>query len=191
MISTIDTRKGEKLDLADPSAGQIHIQDVALALSRICRFAGHSVEFYSVAQHSLLVADIVEALGYPELCPLALHHDSHEAFMGDISSPLKKLLEDRGQISELRALSGRLDRAIRAAFGIGDPTPDQRAIVKKADLMALRIEARAIMQTTFVTPPITGLSEVSKLPKLSRCLDSRSAYDLFLERHRELGLPWN
>lgn len=191
MIFTIDTREGEKLDLVNPSPQQIHIQDVALALSRICRFAGHSTEFYSVAQHSLRVSKIVEVLGYPELRSLALHHDSHEAYMGDISSPLKQLLDDRGQVSELRDLSARLDQAIRSAFGINNPTPEQRAIIKKADLIALRIEAKAMMKDTFATPSIAEPLAAHQLPTISLYLEPQAAYALFLERHRELGLPWN
>jgi hypothetical protein len=67
------------------------IGEVAHSLSRICRFNGHTEATYSVAQHSLLVAQVV-AETHPDLAVVALLHDAHEAFLGDLSRPIKQLL---------------------------------------------------------------------------------------------------
>ncbi len=68
----------------------IRIQDIAHALSNICRFNGHTKEFYSVAQHSMLVA--FQMPGTPEEKLAALLHDAAEAYVCDIPSPMKPYL---------------------------------------------------------------------------------------------------
>src|SRR5215211_3245285 len=85
----IDTASGVRLDLDHPRSEDIRIEDVAGGLSKVCRFGAQALEYYSVAQHALLVRRLVEEGGYPELALAALHHDSHEAYLCDIPSPLK------------------------------------------------------------------------------------------------------
>ena len=85
----IDTASGIRLDLDDPRSEDIRIEDVAGGLSKVCRFGAQPLEYYSVAQHASLVRQLVVEAGYPELALAALHHDSHEAYLCDIPSPLK------------------------------------------------------------------------------------------------------
>jgi 5'-deoxynucleotidase YfbR-like HD superfamily hydrolase len=59
------------------------------ALAKICRFGAQTKHFYSVAQHALLVRRLVLDAGHDDLELIALHHDSHEAFVGDLPTPLK------------------------------------------------------------------------------------------------------
>ena len=54
----IDTASGEKVDLDDPQPENIRIEDVAGGLSKVCRFGAQAREYYSVAQHALLVHDV-------------------------------------------------------------------------------------------------------------------------------------
>lgn len=79
---------GLLINLNGPTEAMINIEDIASALSKICRFGGHSNAFYSVAQHSVLVA----ALAPDYLCREALLHDAAEAYLGDVIKPLKNML---------------------------------------------------------------------------------------------------
>jgi len=83
-----NTNSGLLVNLHKPTEDMICIEDIASALSKICRFGGHSSAFYSVAQHSV----IVMALGSPYLCREALLHDAAEAYLGDVIKPLKNIL---------------------------------------------------------------------------------------------------
>jgi len=116
----------------DPWRTGVCVEDIAHALSNICRFTGHCREFYSVAQHAVLVSHLVPT----EYAYQALHHDDVEAVMGDMSSPLKKL------IPEYKRLEHEIERVILAQCGIRLPMPDE---VKRADLIALRTEQRDLM----------------------------------------------
>jgi 5'-deoxynucleotidase YfbR-like HD superfamily hydrolase len=118
----LDTASGRQLDLADPHPDDIELEDIASALSKVCRFGAQAREFYSVAQHAVLVRDLVIAMGRPDLAAAALHHDSHEAFVGDIPAPLKRLLNARADDLYDR-ISDNFDRAIETKLGIVIPPP--------------------------------------------------------------------
>ena len=80
------TYTGKKFHIFDPSLDEIDIADIAHSLSLICRYGGHLPEHYSVAQHSVLVSNLV-----PENIALeALLHDAEEAYTGDMIRPFKK-----------------------------------------------------------------------------------------------------
>lgn len=88
-----ETRIGDWMQTAhgrfyplDPRPEEIHIEDIARALSRICRFGGHSRAFYSVAQHSVHVSELCT----PEHALAGLLHDAAEAYIGDMVRPLKR-----------------------------------------------------------------------------------------------------
>src|SRR4051794_24417338 len=83
---------GTLFDFADSRPEMVHVEDIARSLSLQCRFGGFVSRFYSVAEHALLVHRLVRDVAGPELAFAALHHDSHEAYLGDIPTPLKKLL---------------------------------------------------------------------------------------------------
>src|SRR5438477_8188248 len=84
---TIMLQSGAWFDFRAPASSNFTIEDVAHGLANICRYAGQCRRFYSVAEHSILVSET--ALGF-EL--EALLHDAAEAFMGDITRPLKQIL---------------------------------------------------------------------------------------------------
>jgi len=60
-MSWILTYSGTRFELIMPTGAMVKPQDIAHALAHLCRFNGHTREHYSVAQHSLLVADLVPA----------------------------------------------------------------------------------------------------------------------------------
>lgn len=142
----MQTRSGLAFDYLDPRPEQITERDVAFALAHINRFCGHLHEPVSVAQHSLLVAEIVETL-YPD-APVwarrqALVHDAPEAFIADLPAPLKRLLPDYQQIE------ARVWAACAARFRV--PVPLHEA-VKAADWLACRLEA----WRGFLSDPLAG-----------------------------------
>lgn len=91
-MTILTTYFGNKVNLLDPDPETIDIKDIAWALSNLCRFVGHIKEFYSVAQHSLLVSEM------SDYSLEGLLHDATEAYLGDISSPLKIALPDYKKI---------------------------------------------------------------------------------------------
>lgn len=92
---TIRTWSGVYLDPLWPTAATVRIDDIAHALSLLCRYTGHVDTFYSVGQHCLEVADYVRDMGGSPMCEmLGLLHDAEEAYFGDMSSPLKKNYPD-------------------------------------------------------------------------------------------------
>lgn len=131
-MTTILTQSGRSINLLQPDPALISIEDIAHGLSHLCRFTGHTRVFYSVAEHSLEVSYAVPAKYALE----ALLHDATEAYLGDVSSPLKALLP------EYRLLEHGMDQAIRKRFGL---PAMQSPYVKHADLCMLATERRDLM----------------------------------------------
>jgi len=126
----IRTFTGHRVHVHDPARAladrAIHILDIAHALSMVCRFNGHCNEFYSVAQHCVLVARAAN----PADKMWALLHDAHEAYLGDLVSPLKN------RMPEWKTLESAWDVVIRARFA-APGSADQRARIKALDLLLL------------------------------------------------------
>lgn len=116
----IRTYTGKYLNVRDPQPDEIDIIDIAVGLSRMPRFAGHSVHFLPVAQHCIQMSKMA-----PEEHQLAaLLHDASEAYLGDIAKPIKDLLP------AYREIEDRLMRVIAKKFGFQWPLHE---IVKKLD----------------------------------------------------------
>lgn len=128
----IETQYGE-FRLAEP---KFDIMDIAHSLSLICRYNGHTNRFYSVAQHSLLVAHLMEELDLGS--PLeGLLHDGTEAYLSDVPAPFKHELPDWQHIDK------HLEAALRRWYGLPEKKTDG---CKHADMLALFIEADALMR---------------------------------------------
>lgn len=120
------------------------INTIAKALSCINRFCGHTSRPYSVAEHSLLVCDILRDQGYSCLVQMAgLLHDAHEAYIGDVSSPVKWELGIAWDSFEHRHMM-----ALRKHFALITTYAAYRREIKQADLVALATERRDLLDYT-------------------------------------------
>jgi hypothetical protein len=132
--------------LDDPQPEQVRLADVAHSLALTCRFGGHCREFYSVAQHSVLMARA--SVGTPELALAVLLHDAAEAYTGDLVAPVKRRFETEAW----RSFEDRIDWAVGSALG-GPPYDWVSTVrsnhVKDLDRRMLAAEARLLM----VWPP--------------------------------------
>ncbi|EIQ7159983.1 HD family hydrolase [Citrobacter sp. RHB21-C05] len=171
-MSFIQTLSGKQFDYINSTIDDIDVEDIAGALSNICRFAGHLPEFYSVAQHSVLCSQIVS----PEFAFEALMHDAAEAYCQDIPAPLKALLPEYRQIEK------RTEQLIRLKF---DLPLEESSVVKYADLTMLATERRdldiddSIPWVMLEGIPPTDLFEIHPLRP-------GQAFGMFINRFNEL-----
>lgn len=125
------TFTGKQFYPLDPRPEDICIQDIAHALALTCRFGGHSVFHYSVAQHSILVSSKLPQ----HLKLVGLLHDATEAYLGDMVRPLKL------QMPEYQKVEDALWKVIALKFGLPEEIPDE---VKFHDNCALITERRDV-----------------------------------------------
>jgi len=135
-MSWMQTYTGRKFTPLNPSPADIDIVDIAHALSMTCRFGGHCKQFYSVAQHSVLMAEKAA----PEDKLRALLHDAAEAYIGDLIRPVKVHNDPFCQIEDI------VELAIADALGM--PFPITNAAVKELDNRILTDERDQVMTHT-------------------------------------------
>ena len=157
----------------DPRAEDVDIEDIAHSLSMLCRFNGHCNEFYSVAQHSVFVSELVK----PQEALAGLLHDSPEAYLGDIARPIKKFLPG------IEEIENELEKVIFKYFNIDNYDKKE---ISHADNIALFTEMRDLMNE----PPEMWKEFEYYLPLLPKNkiipLTSKESKKLFLERFEEL-----
>jgi hypothetical protein len=130
----MQTASGNAYWPADPLPSEVRIEDIAHALSLLCRYGGHCSRFYSVAEHSVLVSQVV-----PERFALVgLLHDATEAYVVDVPRPIKHMLRD---YADLEAANWR---AIAHRFDLPEQMPP---CVKVADTAVLPAEKNVLMTT--------------------------------------------
>lgn len=185
---------GRRLDLLDPAPQDIAIEDIAHGLARVARWNGQTrgAHAFSVAQHSVLVVDIMLALDAAlsrEQRLAALLHDAPEYVIGDLISPFKAAIG-----LDYKAFEERLLAAIHARFSLPHPIwPDLKAAIKRADRIAAYYEATRLAgfdedEGRIYFGPVETMSEalVSALAMLEP-LSVAEAEAAFLARFEALG----
>ena len=163
-------RSGRAFFPTDPLPEDIEITDIAASLSKICRFGGHTKEFYSVAEHSVYVSLLVPK----QFALCGLLHDAIEAYMGDVIRPIKC------QIPELIVMEEMIWQAVADKFGLPKTMPEE---VVEADDTILAEEKLTVMGTPngaawgALPPPSNIMSAF--------CLNPRQAEILFMHRFLE------
>lgn len=202
----LETVTGKMIDIDNPHPDQIDIIDIAWGLSRIPRFAGHTITEvpYNVAQHSLLVAELTDELisgSYVSSDPTiqediekiwntktgfdlssvtlkALLHDAAEVYIGDIPSPVKRNPQIYDAIKEIEY---HLMATIFEKFGLTKMSPEEERVIHYADMIARAIEAHAFMQSRgreWNLPPVS----LVRLQQFEPPMPSLVSYNMFLEK---------
>ena len=174
MITTdyVSTFSGNRFYPLRPHIDKVVIEDIAHGLAYQCRFNGQTQVFYSVAQHSLIVASLVP----PRMRLAALLHDAAEAYLGDMVKPLKVLLP------EFAALEDKVSAIIAATYGLdfSDYAP-----IKRADLIALATEKRDLMPHS--AERWAYLDGIAPLPGIIDAMGPAEAKQRFLQAFAELS----
>jgi hypothetical protein len=179
----IQTHTGKRFHPLAPDPALVDIEDIAHALAMTTRFCGHLDMPYSVAQHSVCVAYLVP----PEHALQALLHDGSEAYINDISRPLKRSAQFAGYVEVER----RLQAAVYEAFCV--PTTDAPE-VKHADAMMLRVEAERWFSVApdwaaefpALAVPSWYARHGMAHPRAMWCWDWKHAESAFLDTYRKL-----
>ena len=147
----LQTVSGRWVNPFDPDPAQLDAGDIARALANQCRFGGHSRVFYSVAQHSVIVSELVEQRGGDaEDAFAALMHDATEAYLGDMPHPIKH----RSPLgAAFKEAEDQLEAALRAHFRIRPDVPE----IKRADRALLATERLAFSSDTWHWPELDGV----------------------------------
>jgi hypothetical protein len=147
----LQTVSGRWVNPFDPDPSQLDAGDIARALANQCRFGGHCRVFYSVAQHSVIVSELVEQRGGDaEDAFAALMHDATEAYLGDMPHPLKH----RSALgAAFKAAEVELEQAIRDHFRIKPDVPE----IKRVDRALLATERRAFSAEDWHWPELEGV----------------------------------
>lgn len=152
-MTWIQTHSGRAFDLLDPKPEQVDLGDIAHALAHINRFTGH-VGTYSVAAHSIVVAhiarDLADAAGASTTERLlayldGLLHDAHEAYINDLSSPMKRAMTAEVGLWYTSMRNG-IQECIEAALGYQPALPIKWLgnVVRHADMLACDAERKVL-----------------------------------------------
>ena len=174
----MQTYTGRRIYPLDPSSDDIYIEDIAHALSLMCRFGGHCREFYSIAQHSVLVSQYCKDKLY------GLLHDAEEAYLTDMIRPVKRSLLLLG-VTVFEDAAFNLFQAIAYRFGLL-LTDEAVQDVKKWDNILLSTEARDVMPPMADGTKWTSVDLLEVLQERIVPVGPKEAERMFLDRYEEL-----
>lgn len=165
------------LRLADPAA--ITIEDVAHHLALLNRFTGATSRPYSVAEHSVHVMTLMRdemGIEHPRALLAGLLHDAHEAYIGDLSTPLKAALDAEDAARNWRQVVWRVRAQVQARFGVHAASIGWHRAIRVADLRMLATERRDLM-------PRSG-------PDWPALEDIAASHDIWLDDYDDPALDW-
>lgn len=176
------TASGRKLIYLRPEVESICLADIAQCLSMLCRFTGATTQFYSVAQHSILVGQLVkqildyecvdnQTVEYWDQILAALFHDAEESYINDLASPLKACMGGR-----YRWIASGIQRKIFERYGVD--WAYHNATVKEGDNKALLIERFYLMPDHPGWPKVAASEMAYGKP---RSMEHEEAREAFLE----------
>lgn len=183
----IRTFSGKQFWPLNPRPNEVCLIDIAHALANICRWTGHTRQFYSVAEHCVLMSHWLESMG--EDPRPALLHDASEAYLSDIARPVKHL------IPHYKQYENNLLFSIFTHFNIPYPLPD---IVRLLDGVFLLYEGEHLI-TKYQDDPYAHVEAYSTFLKQMKessvilvhfieCWEPWEAYIKYRERANELGI---
>ena len=148
-MNTMTTYSGRKFDPMQMTPGDVYIEDIAHALSLLCRGGGQLTYFYSVGQHSLNCAAEAKARGWSERQQLAcLLHDASEGYISDIIRPVKIYLTNYLEIES------KIMGTILTHFGLDDLKEEENLRWKQIDDEILELD-RAV-------PPLFSVPDLAE-----------------------------
>jgi hypothetical protein len=171
VTAIIQVHSGKFIDLLNPDPYNFSINDIAHALSQLCRFGGHTKEFYSVANHSILVSINVPA----EDALTGLMHDAAEAYCQDLVGPLK------AHVSAYSDIEAGIWEALAWRYKLPVELPQS---VKDADLILLATEKRDVIEVNNRWDCI--LASVIPLRQRIHPLSMKAAYAVFVRQFHSL-----
>lgn len=168
------TRSGYMFDILNPDVNMVSIEEISHCLAYECRYNGHvpGDNFLSVAEHSVEVCKRIQRdveSGSVNVALIALLHDAHEAYTGDIVAPLKRLLP------EIKEIERGIQAVIHDKFGVGEVSDKTARTVKRADEQAGEMEL-LIFANMREGELVTGL----------QFLSPRKAKKLFMDKFKEV-----
>lgn len=181
-------------DHPEHNVGQIHLSDIVAGL-RQPRYTGQTEELYTIAQHAVVVAEILEGWGCdPYTVYMGLHHDDHEAMIGDLPSPVQWWLKAALQpylrepcqgFDLIKWAKDKLDEQIMPAMRISWPPQEGLwALVKEADYSAFLCESEQL----FLDPPQwTNERAVRLVDKTITVMSPSEAVVAYLGKHQSVG----
>ncbi|MFP5041329.1 hypothetical protein [Parasediminibacterium sp. JCM 36343] len=178
--SIFNTASGRVINLDNPTREMINIEDIANSLSKKCLFGGHTSHFYSFAQHSVLVAKMIESSQPTKKgrhLLEALLHNASKAYLGDFIKPVEKTLHP---------VFKRIRHAIAAKFGLNQSARTQ-ALINKYESKAMELERIAFQEGN--TEPL--IAEFKKYGLYLGGASNWSVLDaklLFLKTFKEMGV---
>lgn len=179
-MTWITTHSGTRFPVLEARLEHVVLDDIAHSLSMQCRYNGHVPQFYSVAEHCVLVAEWVERRTKNKLLALeALMHDASEAYLCDIPAPFKPLL------TNYREIEIQVERLVARRFNLAYPWHDR---AKEADKRIVLNEYAELFEPTHGPCDWEPFQGVEPLDECNLVLfDPDEAKDAFLTTFHRLG----